>query len=323
MIKEITEIWLKKLKKPANQGEYSYHAISGTNIILAKNYNDEFGLILTDTNEIPTNFLLKNFTFSYKIKLTTTSGVDYKRCQRMFASKDVKADYLIKILFGVLEDEQKPYSSNTLVRVLKELKDTFDPAEQKKIEVIGMWGELYLLHTLFDSRLSKIAIENILKSWEGDGGRKKIDFRFLHSKLAIEVKTTTEEQRIHHFSGLEQFTVPAGFKNLYFSSLRIIPEDGYTCYDLVNMINEKIKDKGLIELFDEKLLIRGKEISNDKYYRFTPRDEFKFSFYDAEKFETPSNPKGVSELKWKQDLATQKSVNSIKVKEIYKSIRMS
>jgi hypothetical protein len=322
MIKEVIDIWFNKLKRPNERTKYAYYIIKNTNIILAKNFDGEFGLILTDTSEIPKNFKLKNFDFSYKDNIETTAGVFFKRCQRMFAHSNVNTDFLIKILFGVLEDAQKPYSSNTLMKVLKELKDLFDPEEQKKIEIIGVWGELFMINELIEHHTNKYIIESILNSWEGDGGRKKIDFRFIHAKIAIEVKTTTDEKRIHHFSGLEQFKVPLGFSNLYFASFRILNDDaGLTCFDITNKIVNKINDKSLIDLLDEKLIVRGRALCYDRYYRFTPRDEDKFSVYNSQKISLPSTPEGVLDIKWRQDFCVSKKLGITSVKQIYKKIK--
>jgi hypothetical protein len=322
MIKEAIDIWLGKLPIPSKVEEIAYKQIEGTNIILSKNYKGEFGLIITDTTSIPKNFKLKNFDFSYIEKLETKYGARFKRCQQMFAHSNINTDYLIKVLFGILEDEQKPYSSNTLIKVLKELNSLFNPEEQKRNEVIGVWGELFMINKLIDWGADKIKIENIINSWEADGGRMKIDFRFLHAKIALEVKTTTEVQRIHHFSGLEQFTIPYGFDNLYFASLRVLPDGaGESCDEIVIKIKNNIADKSLVNIFEERLLVRGRSLCYDDYHRFTPRDENAFSLYNAKSIKTPSIHDGIIEVNWKQNLDLELQIENTKVGEIFKSIK--
>ena len=77
----------------------------------------------------------------------------------------------------------------------------------------------------------------ILKGWEGET-REKLDFRFLFSRLVLEIKTTIKSERIHHLHGIEQVTIPPGFEEWIFSSLVLHCGQGITTLELVNTIHK-------------------------------------------------------------------------------------
>jgi hypothetical protein len=317
MVKEILDAWAK-LTVPSKVNEFSYYAVEGTNIMLTKNNDGLFGIIIYNTNQIPKYFKLKNFIFLYKDKLETPKGEILQRCQLVFTNRSINDEYLIKILFSIITDLQMPYSSAALVSLLTELGNIFDPEVQNKNEIIGVWGELYLINDLIEKAVSTKTKESIINSWEGDVDRKKIDFRFIDKQIAIEAKTTINELREHHFSGTEQFIKPLGFKGLYFASIRLIDDDGgFSCYDLVSSVMYKLNDSSLIRLFDNKILLRGNKICNDNYYRFSPRDNYVYLFYNSEDIETPNCPKGVSELRWTQNIDLYEPLKTEEVQNIF------
>ena len=324
MINIALDIWENKLKIPREKGKYSFEPIPGTNIILIKSFDNRLGLLIENTSAIPDNFKLKKFEFSFFNKLENkTKKVIYERCQLTLADKSLKANYLIKILFGIFEDSKESITSKKLMQVLKELKKDFDPEEEKRNEIIGVWGELYFLNNLFSKPISISTASCIINGWEGDGGRKKIDFRFGFCKIAIEVKTTTLEERIHHISGHEQFIKPADFNYLIFLSTRILPDDaGVNCLELVNKINKKLKNKSLITEFEDKILIRNNDLCHDTSYRFTQRDKEPFTFYDSKKFELPSIPKGVLKMHWEQNFDSVLPITKNNTKTLLTNMRI-
>ena len=110
-----------------------------------------------------------------------------------------------------------------------------------KEEVVGAWGELFVLKLLLESASNEREWGGILSGWEAQGeARDIIDFRFHHLRggTAIEVKTSTSG-RIHHIRGMNQVTVPAGFHQGMLASVCIRFADGgagKTCAQLIEEI---------------------------------------------------------------------------------------
>jgi len=322
MIEEVLQIWNRKLKLPSKD-QFAIERINDTNLFLTKDFEGKIGIIIENTLELPKNFSLKRFEFKYFKKLENKpKDAIHERCQLMLADKSVEPSFLIKILFGILECEDKRnITSRDLMEVITSLISTFDPEAQKRNEVIGVWGELFWLKEILSQPIRKEKKAKILRSWESDKIRMKIDMRFAYCKIAVEIKTTTTEERVHHISGLEQFLVPSGFKHLLFLSIRIIEDDaGMTCSELTNMIKSYLDDPELLTIFLDKIFIRGAKICNDIFYRFTPRDNNPLVFFDSKIFPLPSKLKGVTNLQWDQNFDLIKPILNKRLSKILSAL---
>jgi hypothetical protein len=321
-IESIFDMWHNKLKTPKPR-EFNFQPLKGRNILLVKNEDNRIGLVIIGTKKIDSSFKLKNFSFEYfKVLKSKALGKDYERCQMILADRTVNPDYLINILFGIFKIEHKEnITSKDLFDIMTKVKDMFDPEASVRNEVIGVWGELNFLNFIIGMSNDKVSKERMLSSWESKGGRKKIDFRFVHAKIAVEVKTTTSEKRIHHFSGHDQFLKPSGFDSLLFYSLRITEDHaGSTCSDILEQIKSKLADTELIDTLEEILVIRGWSISNNNHYRFTSRDGKSIFLFDSSSYKLPGQPKGVSNMEWEHNLEVEDPIASKKLKIILNSI---
>ena len=303
MLTKIIDTWFNKLKKPT-EDSLSFEIIDGTNLFLTKNHENKIGLIIENTIEIPASFKLKNFDFIYYPYLENKKKAqEHRNCQLILANKNVNPEFLIKLLVGIFDlDNTKYITSTDLIKVLNELKYIFDTESISEKEIVGVWGELFFLHEILNIEEKKDEYINIINSWEGTNSRKKIDFRFLKQRQAFEIKTTKEDQRIHHISGHEQFIKPLGFTNLFFGSIKIINDEaGYTCNDLYSMISNILENQELILTFKDKCILRGLDYCNNKTYRYTPRDSNKFAYFNSISFTLPTVPIGISKLEWEHD----------------------
>ena len=186
---------------------------------------------------------------------------------------------------------------------------------------------MYFLNTLIQSvKKDKSAQSKIIKSWESVLGRKKIDFRFQNSKTAIEIKTTTKEERIHHISGLDQIKMPSGFQEAYIVSIRINEDNisGKTCLELYQTIKNFIKSKELQLEFEERVLIRGSFICKNDKIKFVIKDGLSDSFFPFKKIPKPKLSSKILSVSWDVDFnkvpRINKTKSSIVLSKIYKSI---
>ena len=318
LLKNVIEIWKYKLKTPKTD-TFSFEHIQNSNIILIKNDKDELGIIIPKTLPIPDTFKLKRFHFSYhKTIYNNDKKISYENCQVMFVENDISEEYLINVLFSILDfKNKKKIDSFDLINILKNVNDNFQIENYAFNEIVGVWGELsFLLHLLRKVK-SKEKMYELVNSWEGDLSRNKIDFRFLNLKKAFEIKTSVKEERIHHISGHKQCIPPENIDNLYFISIRIKNDDtGYSCFELTTEIINLLSENDLLILFNNKMSIRNIKYCKDTTYKFSFLDTFLFKAYNTNDIELPIIPKGVYEMEWKQsfDFVNETNYdNSIKI----------
>ena len=138
----------------------------------------------------------------------------------------------------------------------------------------------------------------------------KNKFQIKSKKTKIEVKTTTESIRIHHFNGLGQVSKDSSQKG-FLASLCIIPDDnGLSCLDLVKYIEKNIPVHHLT-MVDKKLRIRGEICRNNKFY-FSLTPSKTLEFFDFDQVPKPTIEDGVGKITWEATLENKKHIDSTK-----------
>jgi hypothetical protein len=302
LLKNVLETWKDKLKVP-KPGTFSFEEIRDSNIILIKNSNNEIGIIVHKTLAIPEAFKVRHLQFSYhKEIIDKEKKTVYDNCQMIIIEKDMEEEYIINILFSLLDYKSKKHiDSFDIMNILNGVNDNIQIENYSFNEIIGVWGELSFLLHIIQNIQDKDKMFELLKSWESDFSRNKIDFRFNNIKAACEIKTTIKEERIHHISGHKQCIPPENINDLYFVSIRIKDDDtGYSCNDLTNQIKEILFEKNLIDLFDNKLTVRGSKYCLNQSFKFSFLDKKPFKTYNSINIELPVIPKGIFDMEWKQ-----------------------
>ena len=188
MVSKALEIWDTKLKRPEKKGIFSIERLKESNLLLTKDQEGKIGFIVENTLLINNQISLKNFEIIFHEQLFNPKSKKYHRnCLLVLADKNVNPEFLIRILVGLLEESlSEKITSKDLIGILKKVSETFDLISNNKEEIIGAWGELYFLNVLIQTVKNDISAQSkIIKSWESVLGRKKIDFRFHNSKIAI------------------------------------------------------------------------------------------------------------------------------------------
>ena len=177
-------------------------------------------------------------------------------------------------------------------------------------EVVGVWGEIYLINLFIEATASEKRKYEFIDSWEGIEDRTIIDFNVKSKKIKIEVKTTAQSIRVHHFNGLSQMNRPANW-NCYLASLCISSdESGLTCSDLVKSIRKKIT-LSTYNLLEKKINIRGESCLNDKY-RFVVNPDKKMEFFMFENVPKPTIVPGIGKIAWE---AVLENITCLKLKD--------
>ncbi|MFB9147275.1 PD-(D/E)XK motif protein [Halomonas alkalicola] len=131
------------------------------------------------------------------------------------------------------------------IRIL-ELADLFEKVEGSIGDVVGLWGELYIL-----SRSSNLAAA--VHSW---CCHKKAKYDYVADGFVLEAKTTVRSKRKHRFS-LEQLR-PAGGFSVYVASLAVVEvNSGKSASEFMDELCIKISDDELRARFLAQCLVKG------------------------------------------------------------------
>jgi hypothetical protein len=319
MIKEALGIWAR-LSTPSLKDAFSIERFSNSNVFLAKDKENRMGLILANSDIEAVDLQLKHFSVSYFKELDNkVSGMKEKKCLVLLADTDIDDELLLRIIISIKEYLSAGFiNGSDLIRILKEIIETFATLQISKSEIIGLWGELFFLNFLIKNYAGDSeAKAKLVKAWEGTSSRQKIDFKFPLSDLAIEVKTTAGFNRIHHIRGHNQLIPPSGIQDLYYLSLKIVDSiSGLSCLHLHNSIRENLFEKDSLSEFDERVIMRGKKLCLNNSNFFSPLITLESSLYSSMNIPRPIITNGVINPQWEvnfEDLSplSSKISNSI------------
>ena len=138
------------------------------------------------------------------------------------------------------------YSNKEIASRILELAELFRQIENSVSDIIGLWGELYILSC---ANLLDRAVE----SW---CSHKKAKYDFVTVDYALEIKTTLKSRRTHRFS-LEQLRPEHHFQ-VYIASLLLVElNSGRTTAELVEELAGNIVDEELKAQFIKLCMLKG------------------------------------------------------------------
>ena len=303
---------------PTVIGNSNQDEISGTNARVFKDSDGSLGLLISDLETRPDLPKFENLEIDFRPeKILNVPGYPPRKirnCIEVRLDPSCDSDLLATILGRMHEIEPSgAFSGELLFGVIDEVVEIVrrPPRPPSKEEVIGVWGEMYLLHLLLAGSESTDHRIKILSCWESDGGaRDIIDFRFPHASggTSIEVKTSISE-RSHHINGISQVTVPDGYSNGLLGSLIIAETDGSSgktsgglLADLRALVPDS--DEGFREFIgslESKVSIRGPECSDERYF-FSARDGA-LRLIPVASVPKPTIGDGITEVEWVADVS--------------------
>jgi hypothetical protein len=174
-----------------------------------------------------------------------------------------------------------------------------------KLDSIGLWGELFIIESSKDP-------EYLLHSWHINS-TAKLDFNDGHSK--IEVKTTTQKRRVHHFE-MNQLWNYMGSPTIVASILTEEIDNGRSISDLIQSIKNKVPTLAYQALIEKVFEVVGDNIDafgEIKYDYSMSKSEIKF--FDGNIIPRPGLiPKEVTYIKFKSDLTGIPGLTKSKMK---------
>ena len=312
---KIIDQW-NNLPVPENPGKKSVMNVSGTNAWLFKDYFGAMGFLLSGVSskvKFPKfeNLQIKN----RNQKIVERPGLPDTRlnsCLEINLEPFCDSMLLIRILDTMTNEEPSGRFESSLLldvinRVLQLVKRL--PPLPPKQEVVGAWGELWLLLGSIKSAGSHYDQSRLINGWESSPtNRAIIDFLFPHlvNGLAIEVKTSTSG-RIHHFHGYPQVSIPEGFNHGWIASIYIVENQGHgkKCADLVSLIQQEfvgtdIEVATIFGQFTKKVLTRGPACLDERF-GFNVNSE-SLKFVKMEEVPRPILSPGVKDVEWTSEL---------------------
>jgi len=296
------------LSTPKQKGAFEIFQYFKTNLWILKNNLGCFGFLLTDTiSKLDSDY--KNITSDWKKSLKNKEGRVLNRCLIIESKINIDSKLFCNAITTLLDikDKNKFYAINEIREALIKIEEITIKETDEFNEVVGVWGELYLINELITKNNTEVVKQEIIESWEGLSTRSIIDFNFKSRLLKVEVKTTTESFRIHHFNALDQVSTDINY-NGFLASFCILPEDnGFTCNDILNSIKKKLSKSLLINL-ENKIKIRGK-VCNNTRYPFLINQSKQFEFYRFEDVPKPIIEDGIGKIEWQAILDNKIAIN--------------
>ena len=276
-----------------------------------------------ETNEKALDYSLESISIQFNQKCQLLSN-DKKVADGDYTIIALKTDsvdlqeYFLNILYFVLL--KLPAIAN-----LKELKieveklislfNKFSKLPTKTIQ--GRWAELLVIEQSSNP-------EYLINAWHYSSTDK---FDFNDGIDKIEVKSTAKSRRIHNFS-LEQLNPNKNSKLIIASVFAVETGKGKTIFDLVKLIDEKVKNKEVLFRINEVLLDtlgRDFEKTFEHYFDYQLAVD-SLAFFDSElvpKIETSSIRQEVSNIHFDCDLSKTEelkkmSTNSLLHKSLIK-----
>ena len=276
-----------------------------------------------ETNEKALDYNLESISIQFNQRCQLLSN-DKKVADGVYTVISLKTDsidlqeYFINILYFVLL--KLPTTAN-----LKELKieveklislfNKFSKLPTKTIQ--GLWAELLVIEQSSNP-------EYLIKSWHYSSTDK---FDFNDGVDKIEVKSTAKSRRIHNFS-LEQLNPNKNSKLIIASVFAVETGKGKTIFDLVKLIDEKVKNKEVVFRINEVLLdTLGSDFEKTFEHYFDYQQAIdSLAFFDSEfvpKIEASSIRQEISNIHFDCDLSKTEelkktSINSLLHKSLIK-----
>jgi hypothetical protein len=314
---------------PPDPDSITISPIHQTNSYLAKYYDGSFGLFLRDITDVIPKRNYKHMEINLKntqqIIIPGKGHSSLQNCLILRADNEIKTPLLSLILDFLHEQEPSgQFSASDLICILDDVEELIRKSNSPPSleEVIGVWGELYVLRMFLNNTQNHLKQFQILKGWEGEI-REKIDFRFIFCKQALEIKSTVSDKRIHHLHGLEQVTIPYGFDSGILVSLRLELGNGLTNLFLIDSIRKSfigndIEKQKCLELLEKRIILRGYACDDNNFSIALSPDGIKFFQFST--VPKPGQAEGVFSIEWESDLTKSLALNSFEIDELINKI---
>ena len=264
-----------------------------------------------ETNEKALDYNLESISIQFNQKCQLLSN-DKKVADGNYTIIALKTDsdnlqeYFLNILYFVLLKLPAIAKLKELKIEVEKLISLFNKFSKLPTKTIqGLWAELLVIEQSSNP-------EYLIKSWHYSSTDK---FDFNDGIDKIEVKSTTKNRRIHSFS-LEQLNPNKNSKLIIASVFAVETGKGKTIFDLMRLIDNKVKNKELLFKINEVLLdTLGKDFEKtfEHYFDYQLAVD-SLAFFDSElipKIETSSIKQEISNIHFDCDLSKTEELRKV------------
>ena len=289
---------------------YTTEKIFKKNHKIGKNFKDQPSLLFNSKKStgINNNYLGKNIHLRFDIPCIIETGEDKLKENYSILSCISEDKQIKKIFLEVCETTFSNIGEEPTNKEINEITETiidlFKDLPNSKNDLLGLWGELFLIVSSDDQI-------KCLEAWHNHSD-DKYDF-YDHSE-ALEVKTTTQRDRKHEF---RHHQLISKIKDHYIASI-MTKMDNTNGYSIIDLYNTILKNKLSIELKNKLSSIYYKiigstpdETLNDyKYdYDFAKRNLLYFNVSDIS---TLSNlDQSITNIEYTMDLSQKQNLENL------------
>ena len=223
-----------------------------TGVWLAVDRKSQPALLFANDDQTELNDLklqLVDVVFSKHSQITESSGKTTDGVFTVVRLNDNDPD-LAHVFLRLLEvaflELRSDFSNRSIRQEIVRLADLFQRAESDLNDIVGLWGELYVIKTSSHT-------ESAVRSW---CSHPKAKFDFVSSGHSVEVKSTLKARRVHRFS-LDQVRPTSSHPHFVASLLLLEKPDGQTVGSLVDALNDQILGKELKSVFLKQCLMKA------------------------------------------------------------------
>lgn len=311
---------IKNLKKPLNVGSNIFNSIR-----INKNSEhligiDNKGLVVVLINSIKPKGVGQNLTnIIIEHDINCTIKLDDKKLIKKFtlikclSNQESIKELFLMTLENILQTIPNELSEKRIDELTVKLIKLFEKlSNPKNIDLTGLWGELFIINFLRSTEI-------LIQAWHSENDDL---FDFFLNNIALEIKTTTKNDRKHTFK-FEQLNSTNTNKIIIGSIMLKRSRIGVSLLDLKNKILKKINNLEFSQKIKEiyALTIANKsqkDLDNEKYdYQYAVDN---ISFYDSQNVprikETPMY--GVKNIKFESDLNGVKAISDFSNYEFLK-----
>ena len=312
----IYDSWLK-MPLPPKKGNFRLSQYKKSNLWIFKSYEGRFGFLITGSlQNLKVSY--KNIITTWRLRLTNIeSNKPLKQCLIVESTSIIDSELFCSVFdyFFSQYDAGKVYTVSDIEEALDRLEDIILKDREDFNSVIGVWGELFLINKFLEVIDNEKGKTELISSWEGLKHRSKIDINIKSKGIKIEVKTTTDNIRMHHFNSMEQVSSAGSNLGLVASLCIYASHNGLTCLDLVLSIKAKLP-LSCGPLIEERICIRGKECLNN-LFRFELVNMRDLEFFEFSEIPKPSIEPGVSSIEWSAILDNKRPLNANEKQKLF------
>lgn len=292
----------KSLKTPIGKEKDLYKAevIEDSSHRIAINQKNQLTLLIKTIDTLliePRSFTNLEIRHSVECSIEKDTNSKEKETFTIIVFKNKDNDLIkrfLELITLMLNNFKNEISTDDIEKFVEELIEIFKPEEKiSKTTLIGLIGELIIIY-ISDNK------DELINAWHT---RNSENFDFYKENVALEIKSTLKNTRIHTFK-INQLYNP---KITIFIGSILIKEkiNGINIDEICGYIKSSIKDKDIEKKFITKLYKVIKTSSVNDFEIDLNYSKNNFLIYDAEYIPKITDaPLGVTEVKFNSDLTS-------------------